>query len=84
MDICGATWRGPWTGDIYTCQLKGPHLYHKGHCDGDEMEWPNREGFCAQSYPNTNDLCKRPPEHRGYCRVKVHGQTIQFKIRRPR
>lgn len=64
---------------MYVCGLEGPHLYHKGHYGWQEMEWPNYEGFCAQPYPNTNDLCKRPPNHQGFCRVKVFGQVKQFK-----
>lgn len=80
MEKCGARHIGSWTGDIYICTLKGMHLYHKGYCGGDEREWPNREAFCAQPFPNTNDLCKRPPKHEGLCRVKIHGKTISFKI----
>lgn len=76
---CGAQYLGRWTGITYTCALTYPHLHHKGYNGEDEMEWPNYEKYCSKSFPGTDDVCKRPPKHIGYCRVKVHGQVIRFK-----
>ena len=79
---CGARFVASWTGNVYVCAVQHVHLYHVGYCGEDQMEWPNAEKYCCQPYPNTHDMCKRPPGHRGYCRVKVFGRVIQFKIRR--
>lgn len=81
LSKCEDKFIGAWSGNTYVCSLKGVHLYHKGYDkEGDVMEWANREQFCGQPFPNTNDLCKRPPNHKGYCRVKVHGRSISFKL----
>lgn len=81
---CGATFIGRWTGTTYTCNLTAPHLHHRGVCsaDADELEWPNDRDYCASPFPGSNDICKRPPNHPGPCRVKIHGKTVTYRIRR--
>lgn len=79
---CGEKLIAAWTGDTYVCVLKGVHLYHKGYCDDYEREWPNSRDYCATPFPNTNDMCKRPPQHKGSCRVKIHGKLITFRVKR--
>lgn len=78
--ICEATYIGPWSGDTYRCKQKGMHLFHRGYDkEGNLMEWPNGEQYCATTFPGINDICKRPPKHKGLCRVQIHGRTVSFR-----
>lgn len=79
---CEATYIGRWSGNTYTCTQKGHHLHHKGYDsdgDGDVMEWPNSDQFCANTIAGVNDICKRPPKHKGLCRIQVFHRTISFR-----
>jgi hypothetical protein len=79
---CGETFIGRWSGNTYTCTQYAQHLHHRGYdSEGDVMEWPNTAGYCATSYPGTADICQRPPNHRGLCRVKIHGKQVTFKVK---
>jgi len=79
---CAETFIGRWSGSTYICVEKGGHLYHRGYdSEGDVMEWVNTKDYCGSPYPGTNRVCQRPPEHKGSCRVTIHGKQVIFKVK---